>query len=60
MMALGDRFLTQTMYKNVPVKTMFAPLQNRIFFIGEHTSLIDEVGTMEAAVESAERLSKLF
>ena len=39
---------------------MFEPIDDQIFFIGEHTSIIYEIGTMEAAIESAERTAKLF
>lgn len=43
------------------VKSLFAPLNNRLFFAGEHTSILSAVGgTMEAAVESAERAVRLL
>lgn len=43
------------------VKTLFAPIENKIFFSGEHTSILLEVdGTMEAAVESGERTARLI
>ena len=57
---LGNEFLRQATFNNIPVKAIFAPVNDQIFFIGEHTSLLAEGGTMEAAVESAERLSKAF
>lgn len=57
---LGADFLESSPFKHSMVKTLFAPLEDRVFFIGEHTSLIEEIGTMEAAIESAERASKLF
>lgn len=47
-------------YQDIIVKKIFAPIDDRIFFVGEHTSIIDEVGTMEAAVESGERISQVF
>lgn len=47
-------------YQNIIVKKVFAPIADRIFFVGEHTTIIDEVGTMEAAVESGERISQIF
>lgn len=57
---LGNEFLKQTIYNNIRVKSMFLPIDDRVFFVGEHTSIIPEGGTMEAAVESAERLSQSF
>lgn len=40
-------------------KTLFAPIEEKIFFVGEHTSiLIDAAGTMEAACESGERTAR--
>jgi monoamine oxidase len=47
-------------YQNIKVKTIFSPINNKIFFAGEHTTILDEIGTMEAAVESGERIAKLF
>lgn len=42
------------------VKTLFAPLENSLFFAGEHTSvLLDIGGTIEAAVESGERTARM-
>lgn len=57
---LGSKFLEQVNFKNTRFKSMFTPINNQIFFIGEHTSIIEEMGSMEAAVESAERLAQLF
>ena len=57
---LNQKFLDQTHYQSIRVKTLFRPINDHIFFIGEHTSIIDEIGTMEAAIESAERLATLF
>lgn len=43
------------------VKTLFAPVDNSLFFAGEHVSiLMDVTGTMEAAVESGERTARLI
>lgn len=43
------------------VKTLFAPINNTLFFAGEHTSTMIEVGgTMEAAVESGEKTARLI
>ncbi len=42
------------------VKTLFAPIDDTLFFAGEHTSiLLDVGGTMEAAIESGERTARL-
>lgn len=42
----------------IPYKALFMPIQNRLFFAGEHTTILDYIGTMEAAVESGERIAK--
>lgn len=40
-------------------KKLFAPLQERLYFAGEHASiLLDVPGTMEAACESGERVAR--
>lgn len=57
---LGKILDNRITYKNIEVKEIFSPLQDRIFFIGEHTTLLEEIGTMEAAVESGERIAKIF
>jgi monoamine oxidase len=42
------------------VKTLFAPIDSHLFFAGEHTSILFDVGgTMEAAVESGARTARL-
>lgn len=43
------------------VKTLFAPIDQKLFFAGEHaTSLLDVPGTMEAACESGERAARMI
>ena len=43
------------------VKTLFAPLNQRLYFVGEHASvLMDVPGTMEAACESGERAARMI
>lgn len=43
------------------VKTLFAPIDQRLYFAGEHTSiLLDVPGTMEAACESGERTARMI
>ena len=42
-------------------KTLFAPLDQRLYFVGEHASvLMDVPGTMEAACESGERTCRMI
>ncbi len=43
------------------VKTLFAPINNKIFFAGEHTSILMDIpGTLEAACESGERAARMI
>jgi len=43
------------------VKTVFAPIDHKIYFAGEHTSILMDVpGTMEAACESGERTARML
>lgn len=45
--------------KGEKFKTLFAPIEERIYFAGEHASILLEVaGTMEAACESGERVAR--
>jgi len=40
------------------VKTLFAPIDQTLYFVGEHASILSKVpGTMEAACESGERIA---
>lgn len=42
------------------VKTLFAPIDQKLYFAGEHASILMEVpGTMEAACESGERVARM-
>lgn len=52
-------FATTSEYQGTEIKTLFLPIDNRIFFAGEHLS-IENNGTMEGAVESGYQISKLF
>lgn len=46
--------------KGEKIKQFFAP-EDSMFFTGEHTSILPEIGgTMEAAVESGERIARLI
>jgi monoamine oxidase len=58
--ALGDKLKNIIPYKNIQVKQIFQPLNDQIFFIGEHATILAEIGTMEAAIESGERIAQLF
>jgi monoamine oxidase len=43
------------------VKTLFAPIDNTLYFAGEHASILKDVpGTMEAACESGERVARMI
>ncbi len=43
------------------VKTLFAPIDQKLYFAGEHTSvLLDIPGTLEAACESGEKTSRMI
>lgn len=58
--SLKEQFAEQISYKGAKVKALFEPVNDRVFFVGEHTTILDEIGTMEAAVESGERIATLF
>ncbi len=59
-LALGEKFAATTVYKNQRVKSIFEPIADRVFMIGEHTTLLNEIGTMKAAVESGGRVAEFF
>ena len=43
------------------VKTLFAPIDQKLYFAGEHASILGEVpGTMEAACESGESAARMI
>lgn len=43
------------------IKTLFAPIDQTLYFAGEHASILMEVpGTMEAACESGERTARMI
>jgi len=44
------------MHAGTQYKILFRPIQQRLFFAGEHTTILDCIGTMEAAVESGDRI----
>jgi monoamine oxidase len=56
-----DIFTGTTEYCGEKVKQLFSPINDTLFFAGEHTStLMDGIGTMEAAVEGGERTARLI
>ncbi|MGN6671344.1 MAG: flavin monoamine oxidase family protein [Candidatus Nucleicultricaceae bacterium] len=44
--------------KGVTYKSLFSPVADQIYFAGEHTTILDCIGTMEAAVESGHRIAQ--
>jgi monoamine oxidase len=54
-------FTSTTQYHGETVKQLFQPIHDRLFFAGEHTSIItDGIGTMEAAVEAGEKTARFL
>lgn len=47
-------------YRGVKVKKIFSPVEDKVFFAGEHATILPVIGTMEAAVESGERVVKML
>ncbi|MGE3955002.1 MAG: flavin monoamine oxidase family protein [Parachlamydiales bacterium] len=48
-----------TEHKGTLFRTLFAPIDDTLYFIGEHTSILSDVpGTMEAACESGDRIAR--
>lgn len=58
--ALGKKFAATTVYNKQRVKSIFEPIADRVFMIGEHATLLNEIGTMKAAVESGCRIAEFF
>ncbi len=61
--APGQEELLTTLeeYNGETVKSLFAPINDQLFFAGEHASvLMDVPGTMEAACESGERVARMI
>ena len=43
------------------VRALFAPIDNSLYFAGEHTSILFDIpGTLEAACESGEKAAKMI
>lgn len=45
-------------HNGIYYKAIFLPIQDSIFFVGEHTTILECIGTMEAAVKSGERIAQ--
>ena len=48
----------KTIFADEEFKTLFRPTSDGLFFAGEHTTILDYIGTMEGAVESGERVAR--
>ncbi|MBN9413112.1 MAG: FAD-dependent oxidoreductase [Candidatus Paracaedimonas acanthamoebae] len=57
---LNSPLIEEKVYHGIKVKALFEPISDKIYFAGEHTTILDEIGTMEAAVESGERIAHLI
>jgi monoamine oxidase len=57
---LGEKLDEVVLYKGIKIRKIFAPINSQLFFAGEHATILPEIGTMEAAVESGERIAKLL
>ena len=60
-------FLAVEEYAGEKVKSLFAPIDDTLFFAGEHTTTVsaedagfDITGTIEAATEAGERMSRII
>jgi monoamine oxidase len=54
-----EMLLSTTIDKDETFKTLFTPIEDKLYFAGEHTSILFDVpGTMEAACESGERVAR--
>ncbi|WP_331256574.1 FAD-dependent oxidoreductase, partial [Candidatus Bealeia paramacronuclearis] len=47
-------------YHGEKFRKAFCPIDDQIFFAGEHTTILDSLGTMEGAVESGERMARFI
>ncbi len=53
-------FTTTEQIEGETVKTLFKPIQQTLYFVGEHTSSIPQAGTMEAACDSGEKAARMI
>ncbi len=57
---IQDAIDKREFHHGIAVKALFAPIHDQLFFAGEHATILDEIGTMEAAVESGDRIAALI
>lgn len=56
-----EKFTQIGIYNGEPIRTLFTPIDDRLYFVGEHTTPDLKLGgTVEAAVESGERITRLI
>lgn len=56
-----DLLKALTEHKGETTKRLFAPIDHKLYFAGEHASILMDVpGTMEAACESGERVARMI
>lgn len=57
-----EKVLTEMTEENgESIRTLFAPIDGKLYFAGEHASILTDVpGTMEAACESGERAARMI
>ncbi len=56
--SISDKLDKKERHQNGEYKSLFSPINGKLFFAGEHTTILDCIATMEAAVESGERIAK--
>jgi monoamine oxidase len=56
---MGDLNIMEE-YKGERIRAPYSPINNRIFFAGEHTAVDAYLGTLEGAVESGERVARMI
>lgn len=55
-----DLFLELESYRGETVKSLFSPIDDSLFFTGEHTTILSNIdGTIEAAAESGRRIARI-
>ncbi len=59
-LSLSARFEAVVDHHGFKVKEIFKPIADRIYFAGEHTTILNAIGTMEAAVESGVRIASII
>jgi monoamine oxidase len=55
-----DRIYEFITINNMTFREPYSPINNKVFFAGEHTSVEADIGTMEGAVESGYRVAELI